>query len=63
MLKKNILATNMIFVSISHSDRILDKYFKELKKVFKRMKSFKINCNIKEKLDNEEAWNSFKRYN
>ena len=50
MLKKNILATNMIFVSISHSDRILDKYFKELKKVFKRMKSFKINCNIKENL-------------
>ena len=38
MLKKNILATNMIFVSISHSDRILDKYFKELKSFQKNEK-------------------------
>ena len=63
MLKKNILATNMVFVSISHSDEILDKYFRELKKVFKRMKNFKISNNIKEKLDSEEAWTDFRRYN
>ena len=34
MLKKNILATNSIYVSISHNKNILKKYFSILNNLF-----------------------------
>ena len=37
MLKNNILASNIIYISISHTDKILKIYFKQLEKVFKKM--------------------------
>ena len=37
MLKHKILASNIIYVSISHNDKILDYYFKKLEGVFKKI--------------------------
>ena len=34
MLKKNILASNTVYVSISHKTKILQKYYKNLEKIF-----------------------------
>ena len=34
MLKKNILATNAIYISISHTKKVLDKYFVVLENIF-----------------------------
>jgi glutamate-1-semialdehyde 2,1-aminomutase len=43
MLKKNILASNVIFVSTSHNKKILKKYFEILDKIFKKINSFEKN--------------------
>jgi len=37
MLKKNFLATNSLYVSIEHTDKILKKYFLYLEEVFKKI--------------------------
>ena len=38
MLKNGILASNVIYCSVSHSDKILEKYFNVLNQVFKVIK-------------------------
>ena len=38
MLKKNILAKNVIYLSISHSDEQIKKYLNNLKKIFYKIK-------------------------
>ena len=35
MLKNNILASNVVYGSLAHTDKILRKYFKVLDKIFK----------------------------
>ena len=35
MLKKNFLATNSVYVSISHTDKLIKRYVKEMGKIFK----------------------------
>ena len=37
MLKKNFLATNAIYVSISHTDSLIKKYISEMSKIFKKI--------------------------
>ena len=37
MLKNNILASNVIYLSISHDKNLLNKYFKILDKIFKKI--------------------------
>ena len=34
MLKNNILASNVVYVSVSHNKNLLNKYFKILDKIF-----------------------------
>ena len=41
MLKKNFLATNIIYLSLAHSHKILDRYFDNLKKIFIKFKQLK----------------------
>ena len=53
MLKNNILATNTIYVSISHTKKLLSKYFNVLESVFRLIKREKIK-NLKKKIDNQE---------
>ena len=37
MLKQNILASNVIYASIAHENKILEKYFDNLNKIFKKI--------------------------
>ena len=37
MLKKNILATNSIYLSTAHNQKNLKIYFKEFEKIFKKI--------------------------
>jgi len=41
MLKVGILASNIVYVSICHNDKILKKYSKNLESVFKKISKFK----------------------
>lgn len=38
MLKKKILATNLIFLNINHNRKIIDKYIKNLEPIFEKIK-------------------------
>ena len=38
MLKKNILATNLVFTNIFHTKKIIDQYAHELDKIFNKIK-------------------------
>ena len=40
MLKKNILASNVVYTCISHNKNILDKYYNVLNDTFKKLKKF-----------------------
>ena len=41
MLKKNILTTNTIYVSIAHTNRLIEKYLKEFEIIIKKISKFK----------------------
>ena len=60
MLKKNILATNVIYVSLAHKRKIIKIYLNELEKVFKKIARIK---NPKKEIKINEAHQDFKRLN
>ena len=63
MLKNNILASNYIFLSVSHDRKILTKYFKVLNKIFKNISKFEKSLEL-EKLDKIPICHTgFKRLN
>ena len=41
MLKHNILATNSIYVSLAHTDKVIKKYKKIFNKIFDKLKTAK----------------------
>ena len=49
MLKKKILASNLIFCSLPHNDQIMEKYFDILNDIFKKISKFE---NGREKVEN-----------
>ena len=62
MLKKGYLASNMVYISIYHDKKIIDKYIKELDLVFKKIKLISNNKNkILKKISSVKIKNSFKR--
>ena len=63
MLKKNILATNTIYVSIAHDKKYIEKYFKNLQKIFLEIKEFENGKNVDLYLETSVAQNSFERMN
>ena len=64
MLKKNFLATNALFLSTKHDNKILNRYFENLDKIFYEIKNFEIDKkNIDEKLDGPVCHSGFKRLN
>ena len=60
MLKKNYLASNVIYVSIAHTKKIIDLYLKDLDKVFQKISKIK---NPKKEIKIEQAHQDFKRLN
>ena len=63
MLKKNFLATNVVFISTAHNELILNKYIKNLDKIFNTIKECEEGKDINEILDGPVCKSSFKRLN
>lgn len=64
MLKKKILASNIIYVSITHDDKSLNNYFEKLDEIFKIIRKCEDEIlNIDHLLESEEAHTTFKRLN
>ncbi len=64
MLKNGLLATDTIYISVSHTGRLLKKYFHILDKLFKVIKDCESNkSNIHELLDTDLAVSNFRRMN
>ena len=62
MLKEGILASNIIYVSISHTDEILKYYFRKLEKIFHKL-SIISKQNLKKKANKSLLLSHFKRMN
>ena len=63
MLKKNILATSSIYISCAHDQKILNKYFACLKKIFYMIKKCENGQDINNYLDVPAAKKFFNRLN
>lgn len=64
MLKKGFLASNIIFVSISHNEKILNKYFNAFEDVFSKINKLnKENKKIEKFLEGPICASGFRRLN
>ena len=63
MLKKGILASNAIYVSVAHTQEHIDRYFAELEPLFKDIKSFEEGRNVYDLLEGPVSHGDFKRLN
>jgi glutamate-1-semialdehyde aminotransferase len=63
MLKKNILASNAIYLSIKHDDKIFNLYLKNLKKIFFQISKFENGLDISKFVAVNEEIISFSRVN
>jgi glutamate-1-semialdehyde 2,1-aminomutase len=63
MLKKNYLASNLIYINIFHNKKLVDKYIKDLDSVFKSIKEFELGKDIYLHLENEVCHKTFQRLN
>ncbi len=61
MLKKGFLATNTIFTSIEHSDKLINKYLKHLDKIFKKINHFEDGVDVNSYLNFPICHTDFKR--
>lgn len=62
MLKKGFIASNIVYVSICHNDKILEKYFQNLKLVFKKISSLN-KKDLSNQLNGRECFSPFSRLN
>jgi len=63
MLKKNYLSSNLIYLSVLHNKKIIDKYSLVLDKIFKDLSELKYPQEIKKKLRGPICGISFSRLN
>ena len=64
MLKKNILATNMIFLTTKHDKIMINKYLKNLDIIFRKISHIeKNNLDIDKFLKSPVCHDTFKRLN
>ena len=63
MLKKGFLATNAIYTCISHTKKIIDKYFFELEPIFRIIKKCENGEKISKYLKHPVCHRHFKRLN
>ena len=63
MLKNSILASNLIFISTTHSNSILKKYFRILDTVFKKIRNFEDGKEVEILNKIPVCHNSFRRLN
>ena len=63
MLKKKILATNTVYLSIDHKDNVLDEYFDKIEGVFKRLSNTNLESDIERLLEHPVINSDFRRSN
>jgi glutamate-1-semialdehyde 2,1-aminomutase len=63
MLKKGILASDAIYVSIKHNDKILQNYYENLEKIFKIISEYQDGRDIKGLLEGSESLMGLPRLN
>ena len=63
MLKKKILATNTVYLSIEHNDNVLDEYFERISKIFKRISKINTRDDIMNLLEYPVINSDFRRIN
>ena len=63
MLKKGYLASNCLYMSIAHTNSVLDQYFDNLSGVFKLIKECEDGRSIEDLLQGEVCHGGFKRLN
>lgn len=64
MLKKKYLASNLIFLNIFHTKKIINEYIKNLEPIFKLIEKFEKNeLKISNYLKGPVCWTSFSRLN
>jgi hypothetical protein len=63
MLEKNFLANNIIYSSISHTDKILEKYFENLDKIFSIIKDSENGDDINKYIKGPLSGTSFRKVN
>ena len=63
MLKKSYLASDCIYVSIAHSEKIVDQYFNYLEPIFKKISEFEKNGDIINHLEVPTKHTTFARLN
>ena len=63
MLKKGILASDALYVSIKHNDKILQNYYENLEKIFKIISEYQDGRDIKGLLEGSESLMGLPRLN
>ena len=63
MLKSNILASNVIYPSVSHTEKLMSIYFEKLNEIFKIIKKCDEGSEIKKYLKFRTSLKDFKRLN
>ena len=63
MLKKNLLATNSVYVSLAHDEEVLEIYFEALEQVFKKISDFDNYKDVNKYLDGPICHKGFQRLN
>lgn len=63
MLKKGILASNSIYVSVAHKEEYVNQYFFELEKIFQELQAFENGKDILKYLEGPICHGGFKRLN
>ncbi len=53
MLKKNFLASNLIYVSIAHNDSVIEEYFELIKTIFQQIRKFEDGLNVNTFLESD----------
>ena len=64
MLKKKFLASNLVYVSITHDEKAVNGYFNRLDEIFKLIKKCENHqLNIDQLIKTEPAHTTFRRLN
>ena len=63
MLKSNILASNLIYISVKHEIQNINYYFKTLEPIFEKIADCETGYDIKKLLDGPLCHSTFQRLN
>ena len=63
MLKKGFLASNCVYVSVAHSEQVINSYFENLSSIFELIKECHNGRDVFQVLDGPVCHSGFKRLN